>query len=427
VSDETPGVESGEPIAKIITRSAADIEPKNVEWLWRPRIALGKANLLAGAPGMGKSMVTVDLAARVSRGAEWPVDGGHAPVGSVLFIADEDGAEDTIVPRLIAAEAVRERVHIQEHVADTSAAGDAMERWLNLQADLRLLGEKIAELGDCKLVIIDPISAYLGGVDDHRNADLRAILGPLAKLAEKHHTAILAVTHFSKRSGSANDRVIGSVAYTAAVRSSMYVVKDPDEPKRRLLLPGKNNIGPDDLGGLAFTVQQNAIGQPYIVWEPDAVTITADEAMDALQAEQTSALEEAMGFLRDYLAKGPVPSEDVTKAAHKVGISQRTLERARAKIPVHSYSQEFQGTWVMSLKPKPANDSQGENDGGHCDVGGHCERTNNAQFKMTDSQDAGLKELNQTDSNPKVRQKDKVRQDIALEKDGGECEWSITL
>jgi putative DNA primase/helicase len=126
---------------------------------------------------------------------------------------------------------------------------------LSLERDIEAIEQRVLEMGDCKLIIVDPISAYLGSVDTHRNSDVRAVLAPLAKLAQRLGVAIVAVSHLNKgASASAAYRVTGSIAFTAAVRASLLLAKDKDVPERRLVLPGKNNLGPDNLGGLAYRV-----------------------------------------------------------------------------------------------------------------------------------------------------------------------------
>ena len=142
----------------LISRRAAGIEPKHIEFIWPGRIARGKHTAIAGEPGSGKSQLSVYIASTISRGGEWPCGEGRAPVGNVIILNAEDGADDTVVPRLMAAGADLERVHIVSAVRQEDGKG---RRTFNLQADLMLLEQKIAEIGDVALVIIDPISSYM--------------------------------------------------------------------------------------------------------------------------------------------------------------------------------------------------------------------------------------------------------------------------
>ena len=183
-------------MTKVLYRCASEIEMEPVKWLWSGRVALGKHTCFAGEPGAGKSQLTIDLAARVSMGAALPCGEGVAPQGSVIILSAEDSDSDTIVPRLHAARADLGSVHIVKIVATDDEDG---RRGFSLQADLGALERMIEKLGDVRLVIIDPISSYLGrGLDSHRNSDVRGVLEPLSEMAERLGVAVVSVTHFTK-------------------------------------------------------------------------------------------------------------------------------------------------------------------------------------------------------------------------------------
>jgi putative DNA primase/helicase len=176
VVDLPPQATSG---PALITQCAADVTPQPVEWLWPGRFALGKLTLIAGEAGLGKSQLSIAMVAAVTTGSEWPCREGRAPQGSVVILSAEDGAADTVVPRLMAAGADRERVEIVSAVHDEKS-----RRSFDLSADLALLENKISEIGDVKLIIIDPISSYLGPkVDSHVNAAVRGVLEPVTEMA----------------------------------------------------------------------------------------------------------------------------------------------------------------------------------------------------------------------------------------------------
>lgn len=174
-----------------VTTPLSAIEPEQVEWLWNQRIAVGKLNILAGDPGLGKSFVTLDIAAHVSAEIDFP-DGAPCRRGSVLLITAEDGIADTVRPRLDAQCADVTRVHRL-----TIRVGDN-ERQFSLESHLSALREKLRELGDVRLLIIDPLTAYLGDTDPNKDARVRALLTPLAELAEEMRVAILAIMHLNK-------------------------------------------------------------------------------------------------------------------------------------------------------------------------------------------------------------------------------------
>src|SRR5262249_30786898 len=158
----------------------------------------------------------------VTTGGRWPVDRSLCTPGDVVFLSAEDDPADTLRPRLEAAGANLHRVHVLDRVIlGYTGGGHQQNRAFTLQQDLEALSVKLAELGDVAAVIIDPITAYLGEVDSHRNAEVRALLAPLSELAAQHNTAIIGVSHLNKSAGSeALMRVTGSLAFVAAARAA---------------------------------------------------------------------------------------------------------------------------------------------------------------------------------------------------------------
>ncbi|MGH8487605.1 MAG: ATP-binding protein [Gammaproteobacteria bacterium] len=154
-------------------RRVSDIEAKPIRWLWPGRIARGKVTMLAGHPGLGKSQVTVSMAAVVSTGGLWPVDRSQCEQGSVIILSAEDDAADTIRPRLEAAGADLDRCYVVTAVRERKKDDALVTRSFNLAADIELLRRMAGMLGDVALIDIDPITAYLGGIDSHKNADVR--------------------------------------------------------------------------------------------------------------------------------------------------------------------------------------------------------------------------------------------------------------
>src|SRR5262249_13584096 len=162
-------------------------------WLWPGRIACGKVTMLAGHPGLGKSQVALSIAAIVSTGGRWPVDGACAECGSVVIMSAEDDPEDTIRPRLDAAGADLARCHVIDAVRRRDDTGRETRRGFSILEDVPRLAAALVGFGDTALVVIDPITAYLGATDSHCNAEVRAALAPLADLAAQHRVAVLAI------------------------------------------------------------------------------------------------------------------------------------------------------------------------------------------------------------------------------------------
>lgn len=315
-----------------IVTCMADVTPQPVEWLWPKRIALGKLTLLVGDPGLGKSFVTLDIASRVSRGARWPHSLDAAPNGSVLLLSAEDDPGDTIRPRLDAACADVSRVH----VLTTVKRPDGALSPISLDRDMPELERAIAKLADCRLVAIDPVTAYLGLTDSHKNAEVRGLLAPLAELALRHRVAVLAVTHLNKsRDSSVIYRAMGSLAFVAAARAAMLVVRDKADPSRRLLLPAKNNLAP--LGnGLAFRFIEDALA-----WDTEPVSVTADDALSAEPTADRSERDDAADWLQQLLADGPVESKAVRKLAGENGHTWTTVRRAKLELGIRARKQGF--------------------------------------------------------------------------------------
>lgn len=151
--------------------------------------------MLAGHPGLGKSQLTASMAAIVTTGGLWPVDKTRCERGNVVFFSAEDDAEDTIRPRLEAAGADLDRIFILDAVMEGNGT---RPRAFNLKADLPRLGQMLEYIGDVALVVIDPVTAYLGDTDSHKNADIRALLSPLGELASRHGAAVVCVSHLNK-------------------------------------------------------------------------------------------------------------------------------------------------------------------------------------------------------------------------------------
>ena len=331
----------------------ADVQPQPIQWLWQDRVALGKLTLIAGDPGLGKSMLTLDIAARTSRGGGWPDQPGERfGPGGVVLLSAEDDAADTIRPRLDAAGADVTKINILQAVKhhDSDTGADQTHPFC-LTSDLPALESAIQQTPDCRLVVVDPISAYLAGTDSHKNAEVRALLHPLADLAAQHGLAIVAVTHLTKGEGKAVYRAMGSLAFTAAARAVWAVCKDADDPtgRRRLFLSVKMNLSPDATG-LAYTVEENGLdGAPAITWAAEPVSISAEEAMarSHRKPEDGSAVDGAADWLREALADGPIAADMLERMAKQAGHCWGTVKRAKKSVGAQSRKDGFgeDGEW----------------------------------------------------------------------------------
>lgn len=343
-------------------RRMSDIQAKPIRWLWPGRIARGKVSMIAGNPGLGKSQLTASLAAIVTTGGRWPVDGGRCDRGSVIFLSAEDDAADTIKPRLMAAGADASRCYMLDAIRETDSDGLPHVRSFSLQKDVDRLGALLETLGEVAMVVIDPISAYLGGTDSHKNSDVRAALAPLSDLAARHGVAVIAVSHLNKGGGNeALMRVTGSLAFVAAARAAYLIAKCKDDPQRRLFLPLKNNLGADE-GGLAFTIEScdldGGIETSRVMWASQPVTMTADEAMRPATDDERTQRDEIGEWLQDLLADGRMKSKEVKAKAMQEGFAWRTVQRAAKAAGVNTREREGFGSdcatyWSLaSVAPK---------------------------------------------------------------------------
>jgi hypothetical protein len=352
------------PSNELRTTAVGDLKMHGIDWLWPGRFARGKIGLIAGLPDYGKGQIAAFLAAVVTAGVELPCGEGTAAQGSVIWLNAEDDACDTVKPRLVAAGADCSRIAF---VTGVHAGGK--ERAFSLVTDLYLLRKKIVETGNVVLVIIDPISAYLGiGKVDSRSAtDVRGVLAPLKELAEELRVAVIGIAHFNKKDDikSALLRVSDSIAYVASARSVYAVLDDPEDGNSKLFVKAKNNLAVDKKAlRYGFSVKTvgydknlgKDIDAPFVVWHPQHVELTANEAMQAADGQSGYAKREARDFLRERLEVGPAKADDIIAEAEQNGITKRTLYRAKRDLGVKSRKTGLSAgwTWELSAQPKMA-------------------------------------------------------------------------
>jgi hypothetical protein len=327
----------------------ADVAPEAIEWLWPGFLPLGKVVMLDGDPGLGKSTVTLDIAARLSRGTSMP-DGSTTPAAGTVLLSAEDGLADTVRPRLLAAGADLERVVALTGVRD----GEGHPRPPYLPGDLDAVREAIRDVA-ARLVVIDPIMAYLDGrIDSRQDQDVRGALRLVSELAEQERVACLVVRHLRKTAagGNALYRGSGSIAFLGAARVGLLAARDPSNDRACVVAQTKNN-----LAALAPTLGYEIIPEgasSRIRWR-GVVEVSAAEVVAASEqaAEERGPREDAEEFLRGVLADGPVSSKDVFDAARAAGVADKTLRRAKTALGVraHKLGGNFGGNpaWYWEL------------------------------------------------------------------------------
>ena len=308
------------------------VEMKPVPWLWPGYLARGAVHLLVGDPDKGKTLAALDLAARITTGAAWPdgVTNAHG-TQSVIVLSAEDSSSYTIRPRVEAAGGDSGRVHVLS--AESAEAG------ISLSRDLEQIDAAIEATG-ATLVIIDPLSAYMPGIDTYRDNEVRATLAPFVALAQRRAATVIGIVHMSKNvERSAMQRVLGSTAFTALSRGTFMVAQDPDDGDRRVFLSVKFNLGRKP-AGLAFkptgttiqTPESGTIHSVRAVWESEPIDLHPDEVLRRL-ADVGSSKHATEAALRELLANGPVLAKD---AEARLGASEATLRRARKRLGVDS-------------------------------------------------------------------------------------------
>jgi putative DNA primase/helicase len=338
---------------------ASGIEPETLEWLWPARIPLGKLSLLAGFPDQGKSQITINMAATVTKGGEWPYGEGKAEVGGVIILSSEDDAADTLIPRLMAAGADLKKILIVKAMVTEKVESKTISRVFNIEDDLKNLSNVIRQEGEngnpIRMIILDPINAYFGGHkkgDSHKNSDMRALLTPITEWAGRLRLAVVAISHFNK-GGNAHTlyRITDSMAITATARAAWFALKDEEE-KKMLFVSGKHNLS-KAVSGLVYEIGAKDIGMkniiaPFVEWT-GTTDKTAEQIMSAGKKTETNAIKAAKDFLLETIESGLVPMKDITEAANAHGITRATLNRAKAALGVQSFKTDFEAGWAWGL------------------------------------------------------------------------------
>jgi hypothetical protein len=335
---------------------ASDIVPRAMDWLWQGHILRGSQELLTGVPGGGKSQIHCAFVAYVTTGGAWPDGCNGAPAGNVIMLTAEDCLDQTIVPRLMAAGAACDRVFILRKIRK-----DNKERMFLLSEDIDELERMITQLGDVRLITIDPITAYMGHkLDSHRATDVRGQLGPLADLAERADVALSAITHPPKHTSQrAIDHFIGSQAFIAAARIGHLAIEEMDEDEhgnrlptgRSLFTNPKNNVS-RKMSTLAYRIVEKpldiGIKAACVTWE-EIVDITADQAIAAAAPSKNKDGGGVQVFLSTILANGPVAVKLIEERAGAHGFSKQQLDRAKKKIGIAAFREKFDGGWFWAL------------------------------------------------------------------------------
>lgn len=344
-----PGKTSVKPLRRPDLVRLSDVQAQPVSWLWEPYIPLGMITLLSGDPGVGKTFLALALAARLTRGEHEGKDMIPGP-GNVLYLTLENSPAHVLRPRFDAQCGDAERLFVMRGTVIQDGDTERLEG-VSL-ADTEQIETAISD-NQARLVVIDPLQSFFGAsVDIHRSNETRPILDGLSRIAEKFNCAILIVRHLSKgQSGRAIHRGLGSIDITGAARSEIVAAPHPSDPTRRIMAHAKANLGKYG-DSLEFTISDDGKFRWCGKSELTANDLLSPEATN----EDISAMDEAVDFVKEALAGGPLPSKDLKAKAIQRGISQATLRRAQSRLKVTKAPDGFGKNWMLSL-PRAAQES----------------------------------------------------------------------
>ena len=293
----------------------SEVDTQTVEWLWKPYIPFGKVTIIQGNPGEGKTTLALCLCAACTNRKPFPLMPEHEPF-NVIYQTAEDGLGDTVKPRLMEAEADLDRVLVI----------DESKQELSL-SDERI--EKAIRQNGARLIILDPIQAYVGEKTDMNKAnEIRPIFRRLAEVAERTACAVILIGHLNKAAGGQSAyRGLGSIDFRAAARSVLLIGRVKREPNVRVVIHDKSSLAPEGKP-VAFCLDPET-GFSWI----GEYDITADELLSGAGGNTATKTEQAEKLILDLLADGKeLASEDIVKAAAEAGISERTVKNARRNL-----------------------------------------------------------------------------------------------
>ena len=306
------------------------IETKDVSWLWYPYIPQGKITILQGDPGEGKTTLMLQIAAILTKGGKLPDGQKGVEPCNVIFQGAEDGASDTIKPRLEQAGADCSRIAFIDPEDGTalSLGDERFER-------------AVSETG-AKLLIIDPLQAFLYASSDSGKKDnLRSLFGRLSKIAEENNCAVVLIGHMNKAgNGKSIYRGLGSIDVAAIARSVLMIGRDPEDPYRRIMVPIKSSLAPE---GPAFAFYLDPVtGFRWL----GSCNYTADELLSGTAHTETK-MEKAKDVLQAILYDHDLPGRVVYEKMSDLGVGKRTIDAAKKELGITVYRQDDMWYWHL--------------------------------------------------------------------------------
>jgi putative DNA primase/helicase len=365
----TTAIATPAPLAtskRLSIQTASKVKTRKIQWLWKDRVPLGKLTLFVGVPGSGKSLCAGDVAARLSTGTNWFGEENTFKPSDTLMLVGEDDVDDTTTPRLQAAGADLSKIHfLKSVITDEGKGATPEEREIQFDRDLVQIEDHLKANPEIRLIVVDPVSNYLGSAKMNSEQEVRAVLIPLKNLAERMNVSVIAVMHLNKKSDtSAINRVGGAMAFVGVARAA-YLFQASDHAleegavnrlQQHFMVLLKCNIT-KKVDGLVYEIPAKPVRiEGTDEWMPiiKFIGTTTTNADGLLQQKSDNkgrpaeSLAVAKAWLQQFLVDGRKPSSEVTKAGKELqNLSASTIERAKVSLKIAS---EKDGkTWFWSL------------------------------------------------------------------------------
>jgi hypothetical protein len=356
-------------IFQIIGTLASDVEPEALEWWWQDKVPKGKITLFAGQPDCGKSLAVLDFLARITTGRDFP-DGARNTHGAkrVLLAASEDDLANTLIPRLIAAEADLTKVVVLTRVTfDAEGKGKKRRRMLQLADDAKMLKLALRKNPDIAVVALDPISSYFGDADANKDKEIRPVMEAVADACESSKAAFVAVIHNNKRGDAdAIGKILGASSIVGVSRAVWGFAKDRDREGEHFMSLVKGNLARNRSGmkyrivDAAVTIGGKETVQPRTEWigvsEESADEVLA-KSREKLAGGNTKKIDRACRMLEEQLADGPKLLRELYELGVTLGIGEtseavkKTVQRASRYLGVWTIKPPHaKGPWWASLE-----------------------------------------------------------------------------
>lgn len=337
------------------------VEPKPVNWMWPERFGAGFLSIIAGPGGVGKSTAAISMAAIITQGGKWPFSDDRAEQGMVAWITGEESIDQQLTPRLMVAGADLSQVIFVEGVIREEVGEEEGGAPMRMSLDAHQIPGLKRKYPNLRMVVIDPLSAFLDARDSHKEADVRQVFHPWVLAAEEAGVAVIFIAHHNKsKGGHVRDKLSGSTAIRNAVRTVYAVLENPGDEKELLFLPEKSNLSDGQVPGLVFRIvgkeweSGDASGNVACVeWCRE----TDQKANVVASTEHSSAhpIDDAEQFLRSELADRACFVKDLKASAMDAGLSWRTVNRAKKKLRIDVQKDGFTGGWRWRL-PEECNE-----------------------------------------------------------------------